>query len=226
MATGMRPWSHLIERLSQRTADLQDFIHYLPPSNDKHGPSAQEELESLLDRVDKLERSVSGMKDRLRVSSEDVYDYVDDAIGSMKRSVQKRQKRWDEQEEWFRAMEKSVASLTMSTSGPGKIGGMMTFPPIIREVAQSIFDQILRKWTLSPRRQSERGKARFESRWPSKSSPNGSAVPRRLETILEENQGGDDSALDKSLSFAARLVYSFGYVMLMPFRLAIRVFLG
>jgi len=31
LATGMRPWAHIIERLKQRTSDLHDVIQYPAP---------------------------------------------------------------------------------------------------------------------------------------------------------------------------------------------------
>ncbi|KXN83192.1 hypothetical protein AN958_01706 [Leucoagaricus sp. SymC.cos] len=224
MATGMRPWSHLVERISQRTASLQDFIHYPPSTPTQH--NEKDELKALVRRIDDLEGSVSQLRDRLKSTSEELSDYMDDAFDYLKRSLRNRQRQFDEQGERFRSLERSITLLSAQTSGAERKSGLMMIPGLTLVTAQSILDQLVPNWspTSSPRTEKERG--RFESRRPSRSSHNSNAGPRRLETIVEEGPDEVPSLLDQFLNPAVKFMYFVACFMFIPVRLAIRVFLG
>src|SRR5882762_4849907 len=62
LATGMRPWSHLLDRLRQRTSDLHDTIHYPSPES---AFVATRKLQGAMKRVDTLERELKDIKGRV-----------------------------------------------------------------------------------------------------------------------------------------------------------------
>lgn len=53
LATGVRPWSHLVKRLHQRMDDLQEAVH--KPYNEEHNRVVDEQLSSIMTRLDALE---------------------------------------------------------------------------------------------------------------------------------------------------------------------------
>lgn len=225
MATGMRPWSHLIDRLSNRTSDLQNLIHY-PPSTDhhKHDADVQEKLKLLMKRVEELEDSLAHVKSQ-QLSSEDVFDYVNDAVASVKRSIRKHEKQWDEQEARVRSMEESIAALSSSESGPsfGKKSRLTMIP--IFTTARSI----LPRWLLSPPpgSESDKDKSRYGSRRrAAKSAPYGSMVKGRLATIAEEDHYRNYPLLAKPSWFATRILHAIGYVVFTPLRAVVRMVSG
>ncbi|KAJ3562856.1 hypothetical protein NP233_g9314 [Leucocoprinus birnbaumii] len=225
MATGVRPWSHIMDRINQRTEDLHTFIHYPPSSpNHKSASELQENVDLLLDRVDKIERSLIVMKDRLKLTSEDIFDHVDDALASIRNSLQKRQKKWDEQEERFLSMEKSVASLTESASGARS--SMMMIPKMTITTAQFILEQFLPSKSPSAQRETGGGRTRYRPRRAPRLSTNSSALLGRLETIQEEGYDGSTSPLKRPLGITVGLLSGFCDVMLAPLRLAIRIIFG
>ncbi|EKM76625.1 hypothetical protein AGABI1DRAFT_115713 [Agaricus bisporus var. burnettii JB137-S8] len=105
MATGIRPWSHLVERFSQRTADLKDFIHNTSPRE------AKETSAPLLQRIDDLEGSLAIVENLLKRMHEDTVDYVDKTVGGVKGSLQRNEKRWRRQDERLRSVEQSISAL-------------------------------------------------------------------------------------------------------------------
>ncbi|KAF5353487.1 hypothetical protein D9756_007955 [Leucocoprinus leucothites] len=225
MATGMRPWSHLIERLNQRTTDLQDYIHHPPPTSYRSSHEIQEDLDAVLDRVDKLERTLDGIKDRL-LTSDDIFDHVDNALGSMRRSLRKRQKRWNGQEERFRLMEKSIASLSESTSDAGRRTELIAIPGITASAVQSLLKRAFSRRAYSSRSQSPAERSRHEPTQSSKLSPNGAISSPWPETIQGEGYDKVGSLLNKPLGMTVAFISGLWYVMLIPFRLAIRVLFG
>ncbi|KAL9710701.1 hypothetical protein Ac2012v2_006239 [Leucoagaricus gongylophorus] len=193
MATGIRPWSHLIERLNQRTGDLQDFIHHSPSSN--HAPlrDLHKDICVLSDRINKLERSCNGMKHRFKENSKEILDHVDDVLDSVKCSLRKHQKRWDEQDERLRLVNKSVVA-------PWTIFLKRTFSPL------QWFGE---RFNLEP--------------WkPHVLSPNIVAVPVQLEMIRREGYNAITFP-DKFIQIFIRLSHFLGFIMFLPFHLAIRI---
>ena len=61
LATGVRPWSHVIDRLNERTDDLHEFVHY--PSTSRC--ASEEQVAQLEARVAKLEKSLNKMRTKL-----------------------------------------------------------------------------------------------------------------------------------------------------------------
>lgn len=223
MATGMRPWSHLIDRLGQRTTDLQNYIHYPPSHNRKSDDDVEESLTSLMKRIDDLEDSLAVVKSRLKLTSEDVLDYVDDAITSLKRSIRKSEKRWDEQEGRIRSVEQSIATLPGSgSSSRKKKSKLMMLPVVTATAASSIFGQVLPNWMLSAQRQSEKERSHYDPPKPLRAVPIDSASNGQLRKVLEANH----PVLAKPSRLVAKILCVIGHVMLLPLRTVARIVSG
>jgi ribosome-associated translation inhibitor RaiA len=85
LATSLRPWSHLIERLHDRADALHDAIHYPSTNETRKADVLRKELRALQARLDLLEGSVKGVEGQVevRAKSEDVYEHVDDALDAV-----------------------------------------------------------------------------------------------------------------------------------------------
>src|ERR1700722_6548383 len=94
LATVIRPWKHLVERFQQRVVELHDLIHY-PPSSFTASEDAQARMEEMAQRVGELERSLSKFKVKVSNITEDIYDYVDDAMQGMDKTFRRHEKKCD-----------------------------------------------------------------------------------------------------------------------------------
>lgn len=136
MATGIRPWSHLVERFNQRTTDLKEFIHHTSPHE------AKETSASLLQRINDLEDSLAIVESLLKRMQEDTVDYVDKTVDEVKGSIQRNEKRWSRQRERLRSLEQSIgAFFELYPSFKKRNGSEMS--------TQSVFSQVFSGNTLS-----------------------------------------------------------------------------
>ena len=149
------------------------------------------------------------MKVRFKDTSKEIFDHVDDALDSVKRSLQKHQKRWDEQDERLQFLKKSVVIPSELESSIGERNGLTT-------AAQSIFP----KQTFYPL-QWFGGKSIVEP-WQSPIfSQNRMAIPAQSEKIRQEDN--TVAFLDKFIETPVRLLHFLGFILFFPFRLAIRI---
>ena len=86
LATGMRPWSHLLSRLRQRTHDLHDTIHYPSPES---AFVATLKLQGAMKRVDTLERELEDIKGRVASNAgvEEVFEDLNGGIEEIEKIV-------------------------------------------------------------------------------------------------------------------------------------------
>jgi hypothetical protein len=114
LATGMRPWSHLLTRLRQRTSDLHDTIHYPSPQS---AFVATQKLQGAMKRVETLERELKDIKGRVASNAgvEEIYDDLNGGLEEIEKSVRKNQRRAEAarvaQEKRLAALEKNLAFL-------------------------------------------------------------------------------------------------------------------
>jgi hypothetical protein len=95
LATGVRPWAHLIEHLSQRTMALQNYVHCPSPV---HVASEEQHLEK---RVSEMEKSLSKIKSQTAHTTDTtdhVCEYVDDAVSAVVHAMRKQERKWDKYE--------------------------------------------------------------------------------------------------------------------------------
>ncbi|EIN05685.1 hypothetical protein PUNSTDRAFT_91258 [Punctularia strigosozonata HHB-11173 SS5] len=95
LATGIRPWTHLVERLQQRTTDLHDIVHYPSSGSPALVLDAQEQLDALRDRTELLETELHDVKQQLKdmVSTDEMYEHVDEAIEGVERALRKQERK-------------------------------------------------------------------------------------------------------------------------------------
>jgi hypothetical protein len=126
LATGIRPWKHVVDRFRQRALDLHDVIHYPPSTVSALNEDAQARLDDALQRVADLEMVMNKLQAQMAAVTEEVYDYVDDAMDGVEKVVKRHEKKCDvtraTQEMHLVAVEESVESLksTMSAAGVGR----------------------------------------------------------------------------------------------------------
>ncbi|EAU87403.2 hypothetical protein CC1G_02162 [Coprinopsis cinerea okayama7 len=132
LATGMRPWRHLVDRLQTRTAELHDFIHYpemcfnsedAKESEKRHRQERQqqimqEEIAELRRKVEKLEKGVKKMRGEVVHCNEELAEYVESGMAA---AIQKQELKWDKYEGRVKGLEHVVKDIQLR--GIGARGG-------------------------------------------------------------------------------------------------------
>ncbi|KAJ3794538.1 hypothetical protein GGU11DRAFT_689615 [Lentinula aff. detonsa] len=95
LATGVRPWSHLIQRFDQRITDLHDIVHY--HSSVKEGVSDEvaemkQQLERLHGQTQEMQKSMSKLKKKLERETNEVFDYVDEQVEPIEKMAKQHEK--------------------------------------------------------------------------------------------------------------------------------------
>ncbi|CAL1697600.1 unnamed protein product [Somion occarium] len=90
LATGIRPWSHLIARLRHRTQALHDAVHY--PSEDsavRHQAHVDKKLHSILQRLETISEAVSDLQVKTAKLEplREVCDDLSEGLGDVERSL-------------------------------------------------------------------------------------------------------------------------------------------
>jgi len=93
LATGIRPWSHLVTRLRERTHALHDAVHYPPSSSN----AANSELVKVTRRLSALENEVKELRARAAHSTklQDVCDDLSEAVGQLERDSNRSERKAD-----------------------------------------------------------------------------------------------------------------------------------
>lgn len=93
LATGIRPWSHLVSRLQERTGELQDAVG--GPEREEKERENGHVLREVVERLEVLERAVSELKARTAkvVPLQEACDDLSEAIGDMERSVLRHERK-------------------------------------------------------------------------------------------------------------------------------------
>ncbi|TFK62090.1 hypothetical protein BDN72DRAFT_903522 [Pluteus cervinus] len=99
LAAGMRPWSHLVTRLTQRTTALHDVVHY-PPS--PHALSERErekdrdmllaKISEMAKKIEDMEKSHNKLKLRFGTELDDLYEQVEGDVENLARAIRKHDK--------------------------------------------------------------------------------------------------------------------------------------
>lgn len=219
MATGMRPWSHVIERFRQRTTDLHDVIHY--PSPDLSANDMRVQIVDLMKRVEHLERALSKAKAKIVDATEEVYDYVDEAVTVVDRTVKRHEKKYEKQELKVREMEQTIEGL----KGKGKQrAGVSGLTIRTSPASPSLLTLLLPAWLLPDRRsqRSAHSPSSYSptSKHPLRSFP--SLASMQLQPIPEE-ESASYSILARPASIMSFVLSKVGYVATMPLRTVLRM---
>ncbi|KAJ8468169.1 hypothetical protein ONZ45_g17346 [Pleurotus djamor] len=100
LATGLRPWRHLVHRMTNAAEELQGIVceGICGDRNDMRDDEAekieqQKRLDLLLHRIEAMEKELLKVKTKMSVRQEEVYDYVDDAVEDVDRRVREAEGR-------------------------------------------------------------------------------------------------------------------------------------
>ena len=228
LATGVRPWTHLVERLSQRTMALQSYIHRPSPAH-----VASEEQHLLLEkRVAEIEKSLSKIKSQVTHTTEDVCEYVDDAVSAVEHAMRKQERKWDKYEGRVKEIEQAVVTLK-STSHSKNVLQASDLGAIQTSVS-SMIGYIIPAWLTDP------GQNLFSVIFSSSAATETKKIPMRplsgssspstpLETILEDESNSNSNSkyplMAQPYSFISNIVYRTGYIVTLPLRAIIRMIL-
>ena len=93
LATGIRPWTHLVSRLQQRTNELHQAVHR--HDDEDHDREVDENLTSLMKRVDALERTLREVQVKAdRISPlQEVCDDISEALETVERNVHRQERK-------------------------------------------------------------------------------------------------------------------------------------
>lgn len=228
LATGVRPWSHVTERITARVTDLHDIIHY-PAHDSSIGGDIRSEVEDLKTQVRKLEESISLLTRKGTTRTQEIYNYVDDALDIVEKTIRRNEKKQEEmQHAWEDSIRKNSRPRpspvqTTGRSSPSSQTPLRKLTEQFSNVASSIFPlsyfhaatvDVPKKSGSDDGQQSPPSSAiRYSSRSPS--------APEGLQTIAEE-----DSPEIHFLTMSARLFLRFAYLVLFPLRSVSRMVLG
>ncbi|KAF5378519.1 hypothetical protein D9615_007156 [Tricholomella constricta] len=218
LATGMRPWSHVIERFKQRTNDLHDVIHY--PSPDISAEDMHAQMADMVKRVEHLERSLAKAKSRLIDATDEVYDYVDEAVTAVDRTVKRHERKYEKQEAKVKEMEQTLDGL--KGKGKGKAGLTINTTPY---ASPSLLARVLPAWMFTaPPQRSIYASASYtpSPKHSLRSFPSSSSI--QLETIPEE-ETTKYSLLAQPANLTSLVLSRVGYLATMPLRAVVRMVL-
>jgi hypothetical protein len=92
LATGVRPWGHLISRLREHTSSLHDSIHYPSPDSQFIVDSR---LQAVVDRVNSLEQELSTVKRAMamRAYVDGMHEELNSVLQDTERTIRKQERR-------------------------------------------------------------------------------------------------------------------------------------
>lgn len=209
LATGMRPWAHLVDRLNERTSELHDFIHY-PEVVSARGQ--QEPTDELEKRVAKLEKSLAKLKKNVVHATDELYDYVDDAVEELKGNIQEVGTRQD--------MRISQVEKTMDSRH--RVGSLLTPAWVIRTV-----------WPRAASKAPSRPVPPTVTVTAATSPSSSSRSPSPRSTKLAEIDEDDEEVVYESypllirpVVYASRLASQLIRLLLSPFTAVVRLMFG
>lgn len=94
LATGIRPWTHLLGRIQGHTEALHDAVHYPPEKTDAADANASA---ALLNRIDALEEEVRELSARAALAErlQEVCDDLSEALGELERDSKRSGRKAD-----------------------------------------------------------------------------------------------------------------------------------
>jgi len=208
LATGVRPWAHVIDRFNQRTEELHDFIHY--PSNLRC--ASEEHTTHLDERVAKLEKSLNKMKAKIANVTGDLYDYVDDTVDAVEVALIGQDRKWEKCEGKMKEVEQTIGRLQFNKT-------YHLFAPNIQAFLKSLSEYIFSVWPRSQKSQPSR------SGLPPLTPSSGS----QLETIVEEDYNSEMEKypiLARPYSITSSVMCRVGSVVFLPLRAVGRMVFG
>ncbi|THG94557.1 hypothetical protein EW026_g6941 [Hermanssonia centrifuga] len=93
LATGIRPWSHLITRLQERTSELHETVDL--PSSEQRERETDKKLQVVMKRLDALEDAVIQLRAKAAniAPLQEACDELNDALGDVERSLLRQERK-------------------------------------------------------------------------------------------------------------------------------------
>ncbi|KAF9468461.1 hypothetical protein BDZ94DRAFT_1184174 [Collybia nuda] len=225
LATGMRPWSHVVDRFTQRTTDLHDVIHY-PSPNRLSADDTHQQIEDMMKRVEDLEKSLTKAKAKLVDATEEVYEYVDEAVNAVERTVRRHERKYDKQELKVKEIEQVVESFKGKGKSPAQPQGL-TISTTTKAAQTSLLNNLLPTWLTAPRIRSYPSPPPLSpsaSKHSLRTLPSSSSSSLQLETIPEEDVS-KYPILAQPANLPSLVLSRAGYLVTLPLRAIVRMIL-
>lgn len=211
LATGIRPWTHVVERLTLRISHLHDVIHY--PSPEQTTEDLRQQLTDLKEQMEKVEHTLGKVRRRMDDGAEAMYEYVDEAVDVVEKSMRRHEKKCEKQDQRVKDVEISVESLR-------KVRGRY----LDANANPSLLSYVLPAWLVSP---PPRPSA---TKYPPPLSPSFSTASssfgpsERLPTIPENGRLNlRKPAPEPHTGLGTRLLYGTVSLVTLPIRVAVAV---
>ncbi|KAF8630082.1 hypothetical protein AX17_005480 [Amanita inopinata Kibby_2008] len=230
LATGMRPWAHIVERLKQRTSDLHDVIdHAAPNSNMSTRDELMERIDEITKRVHQLEKMLKKQNTKTAELVADVYSCVDEAVEQMEKSIRRHDKRHAKHETRIKDMEDTLAHMNSSQAKQKMRIGVRLLPI-------SLFRYLVPSWLYWPSYRAlvgavsshpappTNGNKSLLQSFSSHSSPTRSSPIPQLDYVRED-ETRVYPMLARPTFVTSGLLFRLGYVVTMPLRAVVRMIL-
>lgn len=109
LATGIRPWTNVVERLTLRISYLHDVIHY--PSPEQTTEDVRQQLTDLKQQMERVEHTLGKVRRRMDDGAEATHEYVDEAVDAVEKNIRRHEKKCEKQDQRIKDVEISVESL-------------------------------------------------------------------------------------------------------------------
>ncbi|PFH48835.1 hypothetical protein AMATHDRAFT_64510 [Amanita thiersii Skay4041] len=229
LATGMRPWAHVVERLKQRTTDLHDVINHpaLATSSSTMPKDLIERVEDLTMEVSRLEKRLKKTDTKMTELIEGVYDYVDEVVDRVDKVVRKHEKKHERHDVRVKDMEDAFTHFKQGQSRQKSSLGFRLLP-------MSLLRYFIPAWLYSPSYRSIIAAVYSPVIPPSESSKSSpsqskstslSSVAPQLDALQEE-EIRQYPLLAQPTSVTSGLLSRVGNLVTMPLRAVIRMMLG
>ncbi|KAG7085961.1 hypothetical protein E1B28_003486 [Marasmius oreades] len=227
LATGVRPWSHVVERISGRITDLHDIVHY-PAHHPSNNSDFRTELDELRKQYQQLTLTIERIHQKNSTSTQEMYDYIDDALDVVEKTVKRQEKKYEKQEGKYKDLETALDTLERKNrpKPPALVVNNDAYaPPSLLERLSLLFP-VFPLWLLfhSPSKKSASEGRTSPSSTVTRYSVRSLSSPEGLETIVEES-GTPDSEIS-FMNFPAKLFLRFAYFATFPLRSLSRMILG
>ena len=93
LATGIRPWTHLISRLQERSDDLQQALHH--EEDEEHDREVDRKLASVMERLAVLETALKEVQAKAEKISplQEICDDISEALETVERTVSRQERK-------------------------------------------------------------------------------------------------------------------------------------
>lgn len=226
LATGLRPWAHLVERLAGRVGALQETIHNSPSAEaDAEREKDKQRVKALEDRVVELERAVR----RARGRADDIERFVGGAMDGFEQALHAQEHRVKRVTAEVRGIEASVEELSNSRAvSPAPLGSAraqregagvlsVAWHALTSELSCAV-NTLVRRLPFPPSQlQSSEMPSLLELKGSASSSRNPPPSPRGslpLDTIFEENVLGLGVSPKAGVAVPTHKMFPLGWIWL------------